>query len=249
MTGTQKLYQRVADSIASQIAGGRYLPGSRLPPERDLACEFDVSRPTIREAMIALEIRGLVGARRGSGIYVNATMPDSFPPPPELDVGAFELIEARTLFESEAAALAATAISPEQLSDLRALLDEMDRSDEIGQALDADKRFHVAVAEATGNTLIVSIVEMLWAVRQQSRLCEHMFARARDGGVTPRVNEHQAIVDALAARDPQQAREATRCHLKRVTDDLLEATRLGMIQKAQSDFAAQRRHVKTRVAV
>lgn len=249
MAGSQKLYQRVADSIALDIAKGRYAPGSRLPAERDLAEEFAVSRPTIREAMIALEIRGLVGARRGSGIYVSATMPESPLLSPELDVGAFELVEARTLFESEAAALAATAITPQQLAKLRSLLADMDRAKDTARAFDADKKFHLAIAEATGNTLVVSTVEMLWAVREQSPLCVHIFEQARREGVTPRVDEHQAIVDALAAGDSQAAREAMRSHLRRVTDDLLEATKLDMIQKAQADFAAQRERIETRAVV
>jgi GntR family transcriptional repressor for pyruvate dehydrogenase complex len=242
----QKLYQRVAESIATAIAKGRYAPGSRLPAERDLAEEFAVSRPTIREAMIALEIRGLVGAKKGSGIYVTATLPDLASTTPELDVGAFELIEARTLFEGEAAALAATAIDAPQLDELRKLLAEMEQAGETSAALDADKQFHLAIAKATGNSVVVSVVEMLWTIREQSPLCVHMFAKARREGVTPRVNEHQLIVDALAARDPQLARETMRSHLRRVTDDLLEATRLDMIQKAHADFAAQRQRVVSR---
>jgi DNA-binding FadR family transcriptional regulator len=244
----QKLYQRVAESIATAIAKGRYAPGSRLPTERDLAEEFAVSRPTIREAMIALEIRGLVGAKKGSGIYVTKTPPD-LTPTPELDVGAFELIEARTLFEGEAAALAATAIDPQQLEELRKLLVEMERAGETSAAVDADKQFHLAIAKATGNSLVASVVEMLWTIREQSPLCVHMFAKARREGVTPRVNEHQLIVDALLAHDPQLAREAMRSHLRRVTDDLLEATRLDMIQKAHEDFAAQRLRVVSRRAL
>ena len=242
----QKLYQQVAESIATAIAKGRYAPGSRLPAERDLAEDFKVSRPTIREAMIALEIRGLVGAKKGSGIYVTATLPDLTSTTPELDVGAFELIEARTLFEGEAAALAATAIDAQQLEELRKLLVEMEQAGETSAALDADKQFHVAIAKATGNSLVVSVVEMLWTIREQSPLCVHMFAKARREGVTPRVNEHQLIVDALAAHDPQAARDAMRSHLRRVTDDLLEATRLDMIQKAHADFAAQRLRVVSR---
>ena len=242
----QKLYQQVAESIATAIAKGRYAPGSRLPAERDLAEEFKVSRPTIREAMIALEIRGLVGAKKGSGIYVTATLPDLTSTTPELDVGAFELIEARTLFEGEAAALAATAIDAQQLDELRKLLVEMEQAGETSAALDADKQFHLAIAKATGNSVVVSVVEMLWTIREQSPLCVHMFAKARREGVTPRVNEHQLIVDALAARDPQLARETMRSHLRRVTDDLLEATRLDMIQKAHADFAAQRQRVVSR---
>ena len=245
----QKLYQQVAESIATAIAKGRYAPGSRLPAERDLAEDFKVSRPTIREAMIALEIRGLVGAKKGSGIYVTATLPDLTSTTPELDVGAFELIEARTLFEGEAAALAATAIDAQQLEELRKLLVEMEQAGETSAALDADKQFHVAIAKATGNSLVVSVVEMLWTIREQSPLCVHMFAKARREGVTPRVNEHQLIVDALAAHDPQAAREAMRSHLRRVTDDLLEATRLDMIQKAHADFAAQRLRVVSRGTV
>jgi DNA-binding FadR family transcriptional regulator len=245
----QKLYQRVAESIATAIAKGRYAPGSRLPAERDLAEEFAVSRPTIREAMIALEIRGLVGAKKGSGIFVTATLPDLTSTTPELDVGAFELIEARTLFEGEAAALAATAIDAAQLDELRKLLAEMEQAGESSAALDADKQFHLAIAKATGNSVVVSVVEMLWTIREQSPLCVHMFAKARREGVTPRVNEHQLIVDALAARDPQLARETMRSHLRRVTDDLLEATRLDMIQKAHADFAAQRQRVVSRGAL
>jgi len=242
----QKLYQQVAESIATAIAKGRYAPGSRLPAERDLAEEFKVSRPTIREAMIALEIRGLVGAKKGSGIYVTATLPDLTSTTPELDVGAFELIEARTLFEGEAAALAATAIDAQQLDELRKLLVEMEQAGETSAALDADKQFHLAIAKATGNSVVVSVVEMLWTIREQSPLCVHMFAKARREGVTPRVNEHQLIVDALTAHDPQAARDTMRSHLRRVTDDLLEATRLDMIQKAHADFAAQRQRVVSR---
>lgn len=249
MTGSQKLYQRVADTIAAQIEGGRYRLGSRLPAERDLADEFNVSRPTIREAMIALEIRGFVGAKRGSGIYVRSAAPDVSPATTELDVGAFELIEARTLFEAEAAALAATAVTAEQLANLRDLLDEMDRAGDSSRAVDVDKRFHLAIAEASGNTLVLKTVEMLWTIREQSPLCVHMFEQARRVGVTPRVNEHQAIVDAMAVGDPQQAREAMRSHLRRVTDDLLEATKLDMLQKAQADFAAQRDRVATRAMI
>ncbi|ODP37815.1 FadR/GntR family transcriptional regulator [Sphingomonas turrisvirgatae] len=249
MTPPQKLYQRIADQIAGDIAAGRYAPGSRLPAERDPAETFAVSRPTVREAMIALEIRGLVGARKGSGIYVASPLPGTAGPSPELDVGAFELIEARTLFESEAAALAAAAIDEAQLSELRALLTQMDAHDEAGDDLAADRRFHMIIAEATGNSLVASAVAQLWDVREQSPLCVHMFAQARRVGVTPRANEHQLVVDALAARDPQRAREAMRAHLRRVTDDLLEATKLDLIQKAQADYAAQRERVTARTGV
>jgi len=98
---TRKLYQQVAGAVATAIASGRYPVGSRLPSERDLAEEFGVSRPTVREAMIALEIRGMVEARHGSGIYVMEGA-EASSPALDLDIGAFELTEARRLFEGEA---------------------------------------------------------------------------------------------------------------------------------------------------
>jgi len=250
MMQPQKLYQQIADSIAKSIAEGLYAPGARLPAERDLAQEFKVSRPTIREAMIALEIRGLVGARKGSGIYVNATLPTSGgSAPAELDVGAFELVEARTLFEGEAAALAATAITPQSIDVLRDCVSEMEAAVDNHAALAADKRFHIMIAEASGNSLVRSVVEMLWTVREKSPLCIHMFEQAQREGVTPRAAEHQSIVDAIAAGDPQLARNAMRAHLRRVTDDLLEATELDLVQKARADFAAQRTRVVKRNSI
>jgi len=109
---TRKLYQQVASTIMGSIMSGKYKPGERLPSERDLAVAFKVSRPTIREAMIALEIRGLAETRHGSGIYVT-DQPAAATNSADLDIGAFELTEARRLFEGEAAALAATQVSDE----------------------------------------------------------------------------------------------------------------------------------------
>ncbi|MHA6723926.1 FadR/GntR family transcriptional regulator [Sphingomonas sp. RS2018] len=240
----RKLYQRIAETLASRIADGRYPIGTRLPGERDLASEFAVSRPTIREAMIALEMRGLVEARQKSGIYVldagaGTTIGD-------MDVGAFELIEARTAIEGEAAALAAVAIDGDALAQLRGLLDDMAARREQPSKVDIDRAFHLLIATATGNSLIHAMVRSLWDIRETSPMCRHMFAQARRTGVAPRVDEHRAIVDALAARDSQGARAAMRTHLNRVTDDLLEATRLELIQQAEADFDIQRSQVVAR---
>jgi len=243
----RKLYQRIADAVAASIRENRYPAGTRLPSERDLAEEFGVSRPTIREAMIALEIRGLVEARHGSGIYVRE--PESAAgPASELDVGAFELIEARILFEGEAAALAATVLEAEMLARLEATLDTMAAEDPASpEAFQADRRFHLLIAEATGNSLVQSVVEMLWDVRESSPLCAHIFAKARREGVMPRVEEHRLIVDALRARDANAARETMRKHLRRVVDDLLAATEVDLIERARSEAEEQRSRIAQRV--
>jgi GntR family transcriptional repressor for pyruvate dehydrogenase complex len=213
---TRKLYQQVASTIMASIASGQYKPGERLPSERDLATAFKVSRPTIREAMIALEIRGLAETRHGSGIYVT----DQLPAPEgagDLDIGAFELTEARRLFEGEAAALAATTITEECLEELQLIVGEMaDENARNEQGWIADRRFHIAIARATRNTAIAQVIE--------SPLCVYMLERARRVGVQPRVSEHRRILVALRKHDPKAARNAMRDHLARVIEDLLAAT-------------------------
>src|SRR4030088_3394563 len=120
----QKLYQQIARQIAAAIAAGRYGPGDKLPSERELADDFGVSRPTIRDAMIALEFQSLVEARQGSGVYVSAA-PQNPEDAAESEVGALELTEARRLFEGEACALAAAIIRDEQLAVLDRLATDM----------------------------------------------------------------------------------------------------------------------------
>ncbi len=221
---TRKLYQQVASTIMASITSGQYKPGERLPSERDLATAFKVSRPTIREAMIALEIRGLAETRHGSGIYVTDQLP-ALEGAGDLDIGAFELTEARRLFEGEAAALAATTITEECLEELRLIVGEMaDENARNEQGWTADRRFHIAIARATRNTAIAQVIESLLDMRHKSPLCVYMLERARRVGVQPRVSEHRRILVALRKHDPKAARNAMRDHLARVIEDLLAAT-------------------------
>jgi GntR family transcriptional repressor for pyruvate dehydrogenase complex len=197
--------------------------------------------------MIALEIRGLVEARHGSGVYVIAR-PGSDAPSVELDVGAFELIEARILFEGEAAAVAASVIDDEGIAALDAILVEMAGFDPArSEAFEADRRFHMLIAETTGNTVINSVVEMLWNLRERAALSAHMFAEAWREGVHPRVDEHRLILEALRARDPMQARQTMRDHLRRVVDDMLAATETEVVQRARSQIELQREELARRL--
>jgi GntR family transcriptional regulator, hexuronate regulon transcriptional repressor len=221
---TRKLYQQVASTIMESITSGKYKSGERLPSERDLAVAFKVSRPTIREAMIALEIRGLAETRHGSGIYVT-DHPPAHEGSGDLDIGAFELTEARRLFEGEAAALAATTITDECLEELQQVIAEMvDENARKEPDWNADRRFHVTIARATRNTAIAAVIENLLDMRHKSPLCVYMLERARRVGVQPRVSEHRRILVALRKRDPRAARNAMRDHLARVIEDLLAAT-------------------------
>lgn len=245
----RKLYQQAAAAIAAAIQRGDYKPGQRIPSERDLAEEHQVSRPTIREALIALEVTGLVRSRHGSGIFV-VDNPPVGPLSISLDIGAFELTEARRLFEGETAALAAVSISDEDLGRLEQLIAEMDRENQEHVAGEqADREFHLVIARATQNSAIVSVIESLWDARYSSPLCAHMLATARDMGVQPRIDEHVEILAALRQRDPNAARAAMRDHLQRVIEGLLEATEMEAMKRTRAELAEKRSAFAKRVAV
>lgn len=247
--GGQKLYEHVAASIAEAIGRGAYPPGARLPAERDLAEEFGVSRPTVREAMLALQIRGLVEPRHGSGAYV-VDAPAGAPPTAGPDIGAFELIEARALIEGEAAALAATVITDAELGELELILQQMgqeNQGDHKGE--EADRRFHLAIAAATRNTALAGVVEGLWDLRYHSPACHDTLSRARRVGVRPRVDEHRAVLDALKAHDPQAARKAMRAHLEQVINQLVAAAEVEAVEAARSEAAAKRSEYERRRSI
>lgn len=245
----RKLYQQAAAAIAAAIQRGDYRPGQRIPSERDLAEEHGVSRPTIREALIALEVTGLVRSRHGSGIFVVDEPPVSTLSL-SLDIGAFELTEARRLFEGETAALAAVSITDADLAALEALIGDMERENaaNIGGER-ADREFHLVIARATQNSAIAGVVESLWDARYSSPLCAAMLERARRAGDLPRIEEHVAILDALRARDPAAARAAMRDHLARVIEGLLKATETETLERTRAELEEKRNELARRVAV
>lgn len=242
-----KLYQKVAQRIVAAIRAGTYPPGERLPPERELAEEFGVSRPTVREAMIALEIQGIVEARRGSGIYVVEAQPAE--QGSELDIGPFEVTEARRLFEGEACALAAAIITDEEVRRLETLLDTLGAHKDSPVGERADRDFHIAIAEATRNSAIATVIEKLWDMRYSSPICMRMFDAARAAGVQPRYDDHSRILKALKARDPQAARAAMHSHLDRVINSLLAATETEALERARSEVATKREEMAKRRAI
>ncbi len=237
----QRLYQQVADRLMTAITKGNYEVGKRLPSERELAAKFNVSRPTIREAVIALELAGTVEVRNGSGVYVIEQAKNAMETS-EMDIGPFELMEARRLFESETAALAATLITRDELDRLeQAVADmEQDNINRIDNHEASDRRFHVGIAQATQNSAIVATIENLWDVRNHSPMCVRILDKVRSQGVRPRIDEHRAIIEALRQRDAARSREAMRTHLSRVIEVLFKATETEAIQKARSEIEEKR---------
>lgn len=244
----QKLYQQVARSIAASIAEGRYVPGDRLPSERGLADSFGVSRPTIRDAMIALEFQGLVEARQGSGVYVMARgKPED--DTAEAEVSALELTEARRLFEGEACALAAAAVSDEQIAALERIARELAAlaGTEDGERLEHD--FHLAVAHATRNAAIVAAVEEIWTLRRQFPECASQLRRVRLADAATFARDHHAIVAALRDRDPKEARRVIHEHLNRTVESLLSVAEGDALERTRQEMAERRDELLRRTAI
>ncbi len=219
-TGTGRLYRQIAEEIRLRIADATFPAGSRLPAERDLAHRLSVSRTSIREALIALEIQGLVEVRGGSGIYVTNPLP--FPRPlfesADAGPGPFELLHARWLVEGEIAAVAARTIDALMLDRLGDALRTLQDETASAQAHDdADRSFHLGIAEATGNGALIQTVRTYWDQRRGpmwQKLVEHFRTPQLRAVVA---QDHRRILDALARRAPAMAREAMRRHLVGVT--------------------------------
>ncbi|MGE8136237.1 FadR/GntR family transcriptional regulator [Novosphingobium subterraneum] len=210
-----------------------------MPAERDLALRYEVSRPTVREAIIALEVQGLVEVRVGSGAYVKRLPGES--DRPGFNVTAFELTEARLLFEGEAAALAATQMTDEDLAEIEVLVQQIAEENRSPNGTEtADRAFHLAIAKATRNVAVYNTVAQLWDLRGTSPEAALLHEKARHANIKPVVEEHTAILEALRARDPNAARTAMRAHLSAVLDGLLFATEERLLAEARRATQAKR---------
>ena len=211
----RRLYRQIADQIRGLIRSGEFPPGSRLPPERDLAKQLGVSRPSVREALIALEVEGLVEVRIGSGIYVLAPGgAGDVPAANDATAGPFELLRARYVIEGECAALAAKSARKAQVAAIEDSIDGMERERREGrQPLASDRVFHLRIAEATGNGALVQVVKLLWDERTGPlyQQLEHHYDSPELWVAA--MAEHRTVLKAIATRDPAGARAAMQRHL------------------------------------
>jgi DNA-binding FadR family transcriptional regulator len=217
---SSRLYRQIAEQLRGLISAGEFVSGTRLPAERDLARQLGVSRPSVREALIALELEGWVEVRTGSGIYVQPAQQRGGARSPRngngTDWGPLELMQARLLVEGEVAALAARHARKPQVADLTRALDRMREEVASGVAPAAgDEAFHAAIAGACGNEVLGDTVRNYWSARHGP-----LFQRLGDWFENPAswsaaVGEHAAVLDAIRARDAEAARTAMQQHLKK----------------------------------
>lgn len=208
----RRLYRQIADQLRGLIERSEFAVGTRLPPERDLAVQLGVSRPSVREALIALEVEGLVEVRKGSGVYVrNAEGTSARKVTAE---GPLEIIRARQLIEAELAAHAARQMKKPQLAGLREAIVLMEEEAAAGQTpTQGDRLFHTRVAEASNNSVLLRVVSELFDER-----CNPLFEQLGSHFETAAswaaaIAEHRCVLDAIAAKSPQAARDAMAQHL------------------------------------
>ena len=232
-----RLYRQIADQLIKLIDNNEFPPGSRLPAERELAEQLQVSRASVREALIALEVIGLVDVKVGNGVIVKARSRTQEPvmmqagrdqwrePDDELgirldfstELPPFSLLQARRLIEPEAAALAAGHASDEELALIRAAY-EQNCEDNRAQSRThpGDRLFHIRIAQASGNPAYGFIIGHLLGHRYGSMF--RMLQAHYTPGDMPSVSEseHRAILAALEKRDGKAARSAMKKHIDRV---------------------------------
>ncbi len=225
---TRKIYEVIADQIKAQITGGQLKPGEKLPSTKELSELFQVGRSTVREALSALKAMGLVEVHQGEGSYVRSIASE--------DVGlpewnallmnretVLDLIEARKALETSNAALAAEKRTEDDLRRFESILQRMERhlgDEEEGERSDIE--FHLALAEATHNAILVRMIDsissqMQLAIRETRRL-QMYGSRAVSEQLW---RDHQAVYEAVKRQDAEEAREAMRRHLFHVERGLV----------------------------
>lgn len=215
----RRLYRQIADQLRALIEGGEFPLGSRLPPERDLAQKMGVSRPSVREALIALEVEGLVEVRMGSGIYARAR--DGAQNSSVSAESPLETILARQLIEGELAAQAASSMEKPQVDSLRQALQVM-RGEAAAGHIPArgDRLFHVRIAEASDNSVLLRLVGDLYDERHNPLAVQLGSHFENPASWAAAIAEHERVVDAIENADAHAARAAMREHLSRSHDRL-----------------------------
>lgn len=215
---SDRLYIKVADQIRSLIDSEVFKPGDRLPSERELAEKLGVSRPTIREAMIALELSGVIEIRIGSGVYVSQKANKTEIVLTDEGIGPFEILEMRYILEAEMCALAAARITDAQIEALKMAINEMREEETQPDASErADQKFHLIIAEACQNSAIYETINWLWELRLKSAISSAFLKSIRKEGIHPSIEDHERIVSALAQRNPEKARNAMQVHIENAT--------------------------------
>ncbi|QKS69722.1 FadR family transcriptional regulator [Paenalkalicoccus suaedae] len=224
---TKKVAEVIREELEAMIRQGDLKPGERLDSVEKLSQQFKVSRSAVREALSALRAVGLITIRQGEGTFVNkfdfselvAPVAEAFISKQEV----LELFQVRKMLESGAARISAKERTEEQLAEIRQALEEMNQAEDnhdLGQQ--ADVRLHLAIAKSTGNTLLQELMQQMAETIGKTMYESRRIALFGDSKQFHLLQEeHEAIVQAIEARDPERAEQAMLEHLMRVEDGMM----------------------------
>jgi GntR family transcriptional repressor for pyruvate dehydrogenase complex len=219
---TSRLYEQIVEQIEQSILKGTLKAGDQLPAERELAEQFGVSRTAVREAIKALREKGLVEAYSGRGTFITNGTSQAIRQSLDLMMrigqteGSAHLVEVREILEPEIAALAASRAEKQHLAALRETVAVMDAAKHDAEAfIEADLDFHLALAEAAANPLILSLIDSIVGLLREQRLRIFLV----DGGPERGQYHHKRILKAIENHDSNRAREYMRAHLQQVRED------------------------------
>ncbi|WMS41414.1 FCD domain-containing protein [Acuticoccus sp. MNP-M23] len=221
-----RVYRQVADDLERRISAGEFKIGERLPTERALAGEYSVSRTCVREALLAMEIAGLVSIRVGSGVFVLATeIPQTRARTLRAHQhGPSELLEARLVIEPELAALAAARAGDAEIATIAEAIEIMREEHRLAAESErGDRIFHSTIASAAHNGLLQAMIEEVWT-EMSAPMWQALQAHIRSPLLRLGwIEDHEAVLAALCARDRRRARSAMKAHIERVRDTLDKA--------------------------
>tara|TARA_R110001583_G_scaffold4077_7_gene24388 strand:- start:16584 stop:17351 length:768 start_codon:yes stop_codon:yes gene_type:complete len=231
MNSPKRLYQEIGLALKKRISNGEFSIGQKLPAEREIAHTMNVSRAVVREALIMLELQKIVNVRKGSGVYVTHLPSDELSAQPHLlnsidnihnDVGPFESLQARQLLESRIAEFAATQITKSDIEKLRQSLEiERMNLENDNNDYDGDEMFHIAIADATQNSVLSGMVRDLWAQRNNSPMWRQLHLHINNEGYRKIwLQDHEKILASLQRRDAAGARDSMWQHLENVKQTL-----------------------------
>ncbi|WJV54430.1 transcriptional regulator ExuR [Pectobacteriaceae bacterium CE90] len=227
LTESRRLYQQLAAELKQRIENGVYPVGEKLPAERYIAEEMNVSRTVVREAIIMLEVEGYVEVRKGSGIHVMSNQQRHLLPSSSetefITAGPFELLQARQLIESNIAEFAATQVTRQDILQLMEI-QEYARQEDRFRDSEWDLKFHVQVALATQNSAMATIVEKMWSQRVHNPYWRKLHEHIDDRSIESWCEEHDQILKALIRKDPYAAKLAMWQHLENTKQMLFRAT-------------------------
>lgn len=222
----EKVYGQVVEQIKKMIIEGTLEKGDKLPTERELSEKLNVSRASVREAIRALEVIGILECRHGAGNYIRENFDNSLFEPLSMmfilqKSHPYEILEIRELLELETVALAAKRINEEELAVLKSIVDEMQECLDENRNLYLDKKFHYTIAKASRNLLIINFLQVTSQLIDKFIEDSRIKILAKEANRVKLTKQHEYVFIALKEKNDEKAYEAMKEHFRLIEENYI----------------------------